>query len=107
MAAIKINLAGNSAVPFDLDILTRPSSNGSRKDSKTLRSNSGNSSRKSKPRCARVTSPGLGLELPPITEVYEALWCGARNGGWQAYSSWSVPAMECMAVTSSDSSKVS
>jgi hypothetical protein len=41
-------------------MVTRWSSRGWRKASRTLRSNSGNSSRKSTPWCARETSPGRG-----------------------------------------------
>ena len=43
--------------------------------------NSGNSSRRRTPRCARLASPGRGPGPPPTIAAVEAEWCGARNGG--------------------------
>ena len=49
----------------------RPDSRGSRSTSSTRRSNSGSSSRKSTPRCARLISPGRGMVPPPISPASE------------------------------------
>src|SRR5687768_2576987 len=65
IAAIKMKLAGNLAEPLDLVIEITLSSKGCLKDSKTLLSNSGNSSRKRTPLWARVISPGRGKAPPP------------------------------------------
>ena len=58
----------------------RLSSSGCRKTSRTWRRNSGNSSRKSTPWCARDTSPGLGTWPPPISSASERVWWGVRYG---------------------------
>ena len=74
-------LAGKQRVIFDLEIVTVQSSSGCRRISRTLRGNSGNSSRNSTPLCARLTSPGRGEpEPPPMSPASEMVWCGARNG---------------------------
>ncbi len=52
----------------------RPSSSGWRSISRTLRGNSGSSSRNSTPLCARLTSPGRGVPEPPPDQA------GVRNG---------------------------
>jgi len=52
---------------FARDTETLRSSKGCRSDSMTRRSNSGNSSRKSTPWCARVISPGRGIAPPPTS----------------------------------------
>jgi len=53
------------------EMVSWPSSNGWRSTSSTSRLNSGSSSRKSTPWCARLTSPGLGIEPPPIRPASE------------------------------------
>ena len=59
-----------------------PSSSGWRSASSAGRWNSGNSSRKRTPWCARLASPGPRVPPPPPTiAATEAEWCGARNGG--------------------------
>ena len=59
---------------------TTPVSSGSRNDSSTRRSNSGNSSRNSTPRCARLTSPGRACGPPPMMALAEArvVWRAKR-----------------------------
>src|SRR3989344_2557654 len=69
MAATNIKLDGKIAEPLAREIETMLSSSGWRSDSITLLSNSGNSSRNKTPRCASVTSPGLGKVPPPISEA--------------------------------------
>src|SRR3990167_6857922 len=71
MAATRIKLEGKTAVPLAREMETILSSSGWRKDSITLFSNSGNSSRNRTPRCARVTSPGLGKVPPPTIETWD------------------------------------
>src|SRR5206468_2227582 len=41
--------------------------------------NSGSSSRESAPWCARLASPGFGIEPPPIKPVSETGWWGERR----------------------------
>ena len=65
----KLYFEGKIAEPLALEIETILSSNGWRRDSRTLFSNSGNSSKKSTPLCARVTSPGFGFAPPPIIDT--------------------------------------
>src|SRR3989344_6580399 len=69
IAATRIKLEGKMAEPLAREIETMLSSRGCRSDSITLFSNSGNSSKNKTPRCARVTSPGLGYVPPPISET--------------------------------------
>ncbi len=64
---------GNAVAPCACAIVTTPSSSGSRRLSSTGRANSGSSSRKSTPRCARLTSPGRGTRPPPTIAAVE---CG-------------------------------
>ena len=56
------------------------SSNGWRRDSRTLRGYSGSSSRNRTPRWAREISPGLASAPPPMSEVGDAVWWGLRKG---------------------------
>jgi hypothetical protein len=65
IAATSRMRAGNVSVPLLRARLTEPSSRGWRSCSRTLRGNSGSSSRNSTPWCARLTSPGRGLPVPP------------------------------------------
>ncbi len=82
IAAIKVKSAGKRAEPFAREIAKAFSSSGSRSDSTTRLSNSGNSSRNKTPLWASVISPGRGMLPPPPTKAaYEEVWCGARNGG--------------------------
>ena len=101
--------AGNVSVPFARATVILFSSNGSRSDSMTRRSNSGNSSRNKTPRCARVASPGRGFVPPPIMETCDDVWWGFRNGGYAIYgvSSDKRPAILWIFVTSIDSSNES
>ena len=55
-------------------------SSGSRNPSMTSCLNSGNSSRKRMPVCARLISPGLQFLPPPKIAELVALWCGVRKG---------------------------
>ena len=57
----------------------RPLSSGSRKASKALRLNSGNSSKNNTPWWARDISPGRGGEPPPTKATEVAVWCGLRT----------------------------
>jgi len=75
-----MTFAGNVSVPLARLIVTILSSNGCRSTSRTRPSNSGNSSRKSTPRCARLISPGRGQRPPPTNPAWLTVWCGARNG---------------------------
>src|SRR3990167_6612922 len=69
IAATRIKFEGKIAVPLAREIETILSSSGWRRDSITLFSNSGNSSRNRTPLCASVTSPGLGYVPPPTIET--------------------------------------
>src|SRR3989344_4301374 len=69
IAATNMKLEGKTAEPLAREIETILSSSGWRRDSITLFSNSGNSSRNKTPRCASVTSPGLGYVPPPTLET--------------------------------------
>ena len=66
--------AGKSARPPTRATETTPSSSGCRRASSTGRGNSGSSSRRSTPRCARLTSPGRGTYPPPTTAAADAPW---------------------------------
>ncbi len=61
------------------DIVTEPSSSGCLNTSRTFLLNSGNSSRKSTPLCARLTSPGFGICPPPTIATSDKVWCGERK----------------------------
>lgn len=73
MAARSVNFDGKRRVFEARAMVTHRSSRGCRRASRALRPNSGNSSRKRTPLCARVTSPGLGSEPPPTKETIDAL----------------------------------
>ena len=76
-----MNREGKVSVMADRAMVTEPSSSGPRNISRTSRGNSGNSSRNSMPLCARLTSPGRGVPMPPpISPASEMVWCGERNG---------------------------
>ena len=60
-----IKLVGYSIENFALEMVTRLSSKGCRITSKTLRLNSGNSSKNKTPLWAKEISPGCGLFPPP------------------------------------------
>lgn len=66
-----MNLAGNVSDMAARAIETLPSSSGWRITSRTLRGNSGNSSRNSSPLWASETSPGRGIIPPPISPASE------------------------------------
>jgi site-specific DNA recombinase len=53
--------------------VTRPSSSGWRKVSRTLRLNSGSSSKNKTPWCAKEISPGVGVILPPSRPASDAV----------------------------------
>ena len=78
--ATSVKFAGNVSDDAAREIVTCLSSIGWRRTSSTLRSNSGSSSRKSTPRCAKETSPGRGIEPPPINPACDTVWCGDLNG---------------------------
>lgn len=80
IAETSMKSAGNRSDCEALAMVTWPSSRGCRKTSRTLRLNSGSSSRKSTPLWARETSPGLGICPPPISPASEMVWCGALKG---------------------------
>ena len=73
-----------------------------------MRLNSGSSSRKRTPACARLTSPGVGTRPPPTRPASETVWWGARKG--RAESSplpgGSRPATLCIIVATIASSRV-
>src|ERR1035441_2117094 len=64
MAATSMKLEGKRSVMAERAIESDPSSSGWRSISRTSRGNSGNSSRKSMPLCARLASPGRGMPAP-------------------------------------------
>ena len=78
------------------------SSRGCRSTSSTFLLNSGSSSRKSIPLCARLISPGCGLAPPPTIATCEMVWCGLLNGrvAISETSFPSFPATECILVVS-------
>ena len=102
--------AGHTTVPLARLTEIKPSSIGSRKASSTQRLNSGSSSRKSTPLCARLASPGKSREPPPTSDTIEALWWGVRNGrfttGLNSVESPARRAQECIRVVSRISSSV-
>ena len=103
MVATSWNRAGKTAKPAARAIAMLPSSSGWRSASSAGRWNSGSSSRRSTPLCARLASPGRGPGPPPTIAAIDALWCGARNGGRviSGLSADKSPATEWMRVTSS------
>ena len=66
MAATRRKRAGKVRLARARATVTTPSSRGWRRASRASRENSGNSSRKSTPRWAKETSPGLGMAPPPM-----------------------------------------
>ena len=84
------------------EIVIWRSSNGWRNTSSTPRLNSGNSSKKSTPLCARLISPGCGKLPPPTIATWEIVWCGSRNGRWEINEDprFNCPATECILVVS-------
>src|SRR3989344_4519909 len=79
-AAMSMKRLGNINVFLAREMVIFPSSMGWRKDSKTSRWNSGNSSKNSTPRWARVISPGFMGFPPPMTATSDTTWWGERNG---------------------------
>lgn len=80
MVATRIKLAGKVTFSLVLEIVICRSSSGWRRDSRTWRENSGNSSRKRTPWCASEISPGTMGVPPPIIAQLELLWWGVRKG---------------------------
>lgn len=106
MAAANMKRHGNVMVPEAREITTWPVSSGCRRVSRAARRNSGNSSRKRTPLCARDTSPGVMLAPPPISPTSEMVWWGARNGRWSTmpFPRFSKPHTEWILLVSSASS---
>ena len=103
MAATTMQSAGSVTAPCARARCTRRSSSGIRRPSRAGRVNSGSSSMKSTPPCARLTSPGRRRAFP-ISAATDALWCGARNGRERtSVPGARSPAAEWMRVISSDS----
>ena len=104
MAAPIMNRAGQTTVPLARLTEMEPSSIGSRNASRTLRLNSGSSSRKRTPLWARLASPGFSRVPPPTKDTMDALWWGVRNGrvmtGLNSSESPAVLAHEWMRVVS-------
>ena len=76
-----MKLDGKQTVITERAMVTDPSSMGWRSISSTSRGNSGNSSRNRTPLCARLTSPGRGVPIPPpINPASEMVWWGERKG---------------------------
>src|ERR1035441_3666945 len=110
MAATSMKLEGKRSVMAERAMLSDPSSSGWRSISRTSRGNSGNSSRKRMPFCARLASPGRGMPAPPpIRPASEMVWWGERKGrSWRSPAPGPrVPAMLWTLVVSMASSKVS
>ena len=80
IAATSCTRAGYVTCAWTRATLARPFSSGWRRASRVARWNSGNSSRKSTPRCAKDTSPGRARWPPPTSAASEAEWWGSRNG---------------------------
>ena len=84
------------------------SSKGCLRFSKQSRRNSGNSSKKSTPWCARLIYPGIGIESPPTNAALDILWWRQRNGRVEIipYLFGKVPITELILLTSKASSRV-
>ena len=82
-ARTRVNRAGKTACVPARAITTSPDSSGWRSASRTSRWNSGASSRKRIPRCARLRGARADdTPLPPPTmAAIDDVWCGAQNGG--------------------------
>ena len=76
MVAKSVKLAGKVVRSLAREIEIWWSSSGWRRASSTDLGNSGSSSRKRMPRCAREISPGVMGLPPPIMEQAELLWWG-------------------------------
>jgi len=89
-------------------MVTLRSSSGWRITSRTLRLNSGNSSKNNTPLWASDISPGCGLLPPPTKATSEIVWWGDLNGltVTKASAVESFPATEWIFVVSSDSYKL-
>ena len=88
--------------------VTRPSSSGWRSASRVSRRNSGSSSRKRTPLCARLASPGRGGLPPPIRPAVLVPVCGLRKGRRRTRpAGGSSAAREWILVTSIASARVS
>ncbi len=109
IAATSISRAGYVTDVSRRLMVTSPSSSGWRRPSRAESLYSGNSSRKSTPRWARLTSPGRGVPPPPTSPGEEMVWCGARKGRRTTSGSpgGSSPATLWMRVISIASSRVS
>ena len=66
---MNIKLHGYVKLALTLLIEINLSSNGPLSTSKVSFLNSGNSSKNNTPKCAKLTSPGLGILPPPISEL--------------------------------------
>ena len=108
MLATSMKLAGYSTWYLALDTLIWRSSSGWRRTSRTVRGNSGNSSRKSIPLWESDISPGIGTVPPPTMATGDTVWCGERNGRTVISRDprGSFPATECILVVSSASPSV-
>src|SRR3954469_1081155 len=108
MEAISIKLAGKSSATFAREIVTRRSSMGWRITSKTVRLNSGNSSKNNTPLCDKDISPGCGTLPPPTNATSLIVWCGERNGRLltNELPSGNLPATLCILVVSNASCKL-
>lgn len=73
IAATNWKRAGNSACLAARETMMRPDSSGSRSTSRTLRANSGSSSRNNTPCIAIEISPGRGLLPPPTSATPDAV----------------------------------
>ena len=80
MAQTSMKRLGKVSAPAAREMVTSPVSRGCRRTSRVWRLNSGSSSRKRTPLCARLISPGRGLAVPPARPAEEMVWCGARKG---------------------------
>ena len=79
-AATRVKRAGKVSRARARATVTLPSSSGWRSASSASRRNSGSSSRNRTPACARLISPGLGMEPPPISPDDETPAWGLLNG---------------------------
>ena len=107
MAQISMKRLGYVTVPAARETVTTPSSSGWRRVSRTSRWNSGSSSRKRMPLCARLISPGCSC-APPASAAAEVVWCGARKGRESTMGRVRLvsPLTECISVVSSISSRL-
>ena len=71
IAATNWKFAGKVVDPEARETVTSPSSSGWRSTSRTVRLNSGSSSRNRTPLCAKLISPGVGLLCPPSRPASE------------------------------------